>query len=273
MGLCISALGVADDAVNDFLDKQSRYYKESKLAKEHLAKKQASPKDEGGADHLNEVLKSELSPIHPSLPDSARKYRDTLTLNDGSKVRLVGVDTPELKEKQPFALEAKEYTKKYCHDKDVWLTFGEEGGVGNEKNKDHYGRLLALIWVPLEKTTKGTMKGKMQHQSSQWLCVNEGLVASGLAHSYSPSGSKKLHNRVKVIGLQKHARVNKLGQWKEFQDYDAIITPSGSAFHKCKTKGSTESECKFLARSKRLSLTLASNAYDRGQHPCRNCFG
>jgi len=285
MGLCISALEAVDIAVNDFLDSQSRYYKESKQANDYLAKKKNASATTNG--HVNAVLKSDLSPIYPSLPNAAKKYHcksvydgDTLTLNDGSKVRLLGIDTPELKEKQPFALEAKEYTNKYCHGKDIWLTFIEEsGGGGNDdtKNKDHYGRLLAFIWVPLEDNEGATKRGKRPRQSSssnaQWLCINEGLVAAGLAHAYTPSKSKKPHNHAKLLAMQKLARVHKRGQWKAFKDYDAIVTSSGSAFHKGKKKKSKESDCKFLARSKNLSLISVSEAYDKGLHPCRNCFG
>ena len=50
--------------------------------------------------------------------------------------------------------EAKEYTKRYCHGKEVWLTFEEqEGGVGGggngKESTDRYGRLLAFVWVLL----------------------------------------------------------------------------------------------------------------------------
>ena len=308
MGLCISAIEAVDDSVNNFLDHQSRYYKESKLAKEHLAKQNnnttpstSTSQQQTNNDHnINSVLQSELSPVYPSLPKAAQKYHcksvydgDTLTLNDGSKVRLLGIDTPEIKEKQPFALEAKEYTKKYCHEKDIWLTFQEPDGMKNEKNKDHYGRLLAFIWVQLDSTNNAQSnnnqrgrKRKQQRQStSQYLCINEGVIASGLAHQYSPSKSKKVHNHDKLLGLQKYARQNKLGQWKKYVDYQAIVTPTGGAFHKCKnnktttrTKNSTststtENDCKFLARSKNLKLVSVSDAYDRGLHPCRNCFG
>mmetsp|Transcript_25569 Transcript_25569/g.46182 ORF Transcript_25569/g.46182 Transcript_25569/m.46182 type:complete len:284 (+) Transcript_25569:335-1186(+) len=283
MGICIST---AQDAVDDFLDGQSRYYKESKQAKEHLGKQNAASNASGNASHISAVLQSDLSPIYPSLPNAAQKYHcrnvydgDTLTLEDGSRVRLLGIDTPELKEKQPFALEAKEYSKKYCHEKDVWLTFQETGGMDNEKNKDHYKRILAFIWVPLGDDSNNTTKrGKKPPKSSNsnsqsWLCINEGLVASGLAHSYSPSRSKKVHCHDKLLGLQKVARVHKIGQWKSFKDYDAIVTPTGSAFHKCKKKRSTASDCKHLARSKNLTVIAVSEAYDKGLHPCRNCFG
>ena len=292
----ISAVEVVDDCVNDFLDRQSRYYRESQLAKEHLAKQNTSAAATNASSrnnkrnntptdnsHLGAVLQSDLSPIYPSLPNAAQKCHcssvydgDTLTLEDGSKVRLLGIDTPELKEKQSFALEAKEWTKKYCHGKDVWLTFEQAGGDGNEKNKDHYGRLLAHIWVPLgggNGSAKRARRRKQSASNSQWLCINEGLVASGLAHAYSPSGSKKVHNRDKLLALQKLAREHKRGQWSKYKDYEAIVTPSGSAFHKCKRNNSTESDCKFLARSKTLSLVAASDCFDRGLHPCRNCFG
>ena len=171
-------------------------------------------------------------------------------------MRLLGIDTPELKEKQAFALEAKEYTKRYCHGKDIWLSYDD--GSNDDNNKDHYGRLLAFIWVP---TT-----GK------QWLCVNEGLVASGLAHAYSPSNSKKVHNYDKMLAMQKIARKGKKGLWKSFKDFSVIVTPNGSAFHKCKRKGKAESDCKHLSRSKHLNVIQASDAYDKGCHPCRNCL-
>ena len=69
---------------------------------------------------------SDDSPIHESLPAGAEKYMvrnvydgDTLTLVDERRVRFLGIDTPEVKEKQPFAEEAKEYTKSRCHKKEI----------------------------------------------------------------------------------------------------------------------------------------------------------
>lgn len=257
--------------MNSFLDGQSRYNNESKLAKEHLGQ-QNKASGKGNSTHINNVLQSGLSPIYPSLPKAATKNHcrnvydgDTLTLDDGMRVRFLGIDTPEMKENQAFSLEAKEYTKKYCHGKDVWMTFEEDGGKGNDLNKDHYGRMLAFVWVPLDNNSKSN--------PSQWLCVNEGLIASGLAHAYSPSKAKKVHNHDKLLGLQRLARVHKCGQWKSFKDYNVTISPNGSAFHKCKNKKSTANDCKHLARSKSLSVIQASEAYDKGMHPCRNCIG
>jgi micrococcal nuclease len=260
MGACLSAV---DDAVNGFIDKESRYFKESNYAKESRAKKK--PQNNYIGSHETAVLSSDLSPIYPSLPSGAQKFYctkvydgDTLTLEDGTRVRLLGIDTPELKEKEAFALEAKDYTKRYCHGKHIYLSF-ESDNNNNDDNKDHYGRLLAFIWVPL-------------NSNKQWLCINEGLVASGLAHAYSPSKSKKVHNYDKLLALQKIARANKKGKWKIYKQYNVIITPNGSAFHKCKRKNKAESDCKHLSRSKHLTIIPSSVGYDRGLHPCRNCF-
>lgn len=56
--------------------------------------------------------------IHSSLPNDAEQHTvrnvydgDTLTLTDERRVRLLGIDTPEIKENQPYAEEAKAYTK------------------------------------------------------------------------------------------------------------------------------------------------------------------
>jgi endonuclease YncB( thermonuclease family) len=267
MGSCLSAV---DDVVNDFIDKQSRYYQESKNAKSYAAKKNDNNTD-ASSSHLSAVLKSDLSPIHPSLPKSAKKYHcrnaydgDTLTLDGDSRVRLVGIDTPELKAKQPFAVEAKEYTKKYCHGRDIWLSFDS----GDEtSNKDHYGRLLGSIWVDL-----GGGATKSKNCSTQWLCANEGLVAAGLANVYSPSGAKKVNNYDKLLGLQKLAREHKCGQWKSYKEEKVIVTPTGGAFHKCEDINNVASDCKHLSRSKNLKVVDSSECYDKGMHPCRHCM-
>lgn len=93
-----------------------------------------------------------LSPLYPSLPEGAEKVQvrnvydgDTLTLIDERRVRFLGIDTPELKEKQPFAEEAKVYTKNLCHKQEIWISYEP----GHEK-QDHYGRLLCFVWVQIQ---------------------------------------------------------------------------------------------------------------------------
>jgi len=156
---------------------------------------------------------------------------------------LSGIDTPELKEKQAFAEEAKAYTRNLCHKKNIWLTFEHE-------EKDHYGRLLAFVWVKAP-------------QGKGYLCVNEGIIAEGLATAYTPGG-KKLHNWDKLIDMQKRARETKRGMWVNFNDYSVLKTSNGSAFH--------QRNCKHISKSRNLVQLKASEAMDKGLHPCRTCL-
>lgn len=65
---------------------------------------------------------------------------DTFTLDTGDKVRLSGVNTPELKPYEPFAAEARDATEAFVSGKQVKLTYGET-------TRDHYGRLIASVSV------------------------------------------------------------------------------------------------------------------------------
>ena len=200
-----------------------------------------------------EKQQSKVSPIYPNLPKGAQKHKvrnvydgDTLTLIDERRVRFLGIDTPELKEKQAFAEEAKQHTKKFCHRKDIWISF--EGD-----QKDHYGRLLAFIWVPA--IDNGRQTG--------YLNVNESLVSEGFATTYFVRG-KKLATQNKLILLQKEARKARRGMWSIFQDYDVVTTVNGSAFHR---RG-----CKHIEKIRNLKQMKASLAMDNGLHPCRKCL-
>jgi endonuclease YncB( thermonuclease family) len=192
-----------------------------------------------------------LSPIYPSLPANAEKHTvrnvydgDTLTLVDERRVRFLGIDTPEIKEKQPFAEEAKAYTKELCHKKDIWISFEP----GHEK-QDHYGRLLCFVWV---------------QQGNGYLCVNEGIVHAGLANAYIPNKEAKLHNWDKMIALQSQAKAAKRGLWSTFEDFTVYKTKNGSAYHK--------KDCSHLSGIHNLTELKASEASAQGLHPCRTCL-
>ncbi len=214
----------------------------------------SSTQQEQGSTYYTKrpISKDGLSPVYDKLPPNAEKYGvrnvydgDTLTLVNGKRVRFLGVDTPEIKEKQPFAQEAKKYTKDLCDKKDIWISF--EPGYDRQ---DHYGRLLAFVWV--------------RTPSGQYLSVNEGLMKEGLASFYSPKKSPKLHNYDKFMELQKTARAKRLGLWKMFKDYAVVKTPYGAAFHK--------PSCKHLSNSKKLIKIMASQGLEDGLHPCRTCL-
>lgn len=71
-----------------------------------------------------------------------------VVLQDGSKrkVRLVGINTPEIKHgkrgrDEPGGQEAKEFVKDLCEGKTVYLD------VDDERSTDKYGRMLAVVYV------------------------------------------------------------------------------------------------------------------------------
>ncbi|MBF0266543.1 MAG: thermonuclease family protein [Gammaproteobacteria bacterium] len=80
------------------------------------------------------------------LSDVVKVYDgDTIKLKDGKKVRLLGINTPELNHKtknhQPYAYEAFQYLKKILIEKKVALVWDKE-------KRDRYHRYLAYVYLP-----------------------------------------------------------------------------------------------------------------------------
>lgn len=116
---------------------------------------------------------------------------DTLLLADGTRVRLLGVDTPETKHPeilpQPFGLEAEQFTRKHVEGQSVVLTLDRE-------RLDRFGRLLAYV------------------HKEKWF-LNEELIRAGLSKAeikFSYSSLKKKQ----FLRAQKEAQKNKAGIWK-----------------------------------------------------------
>jgi micrococcal nuclease len=189
------------------------------------------------------------SPVYQTLPAGAEKFQvrnvydgDTLTLVDERRVRFLGVDTPELKEQQPFAQEAKDYTKTRCDKTEIYLV---------KEGEDHYGRLLG--WIYVEESDGG------------YLCVNEGLIQQGFAFTYTPKKDQTPFNWDKLLELQSEARTAKRGLWSSFIDEAVVATANGSAYHK--------RSCSHLSNIRNLTEMKISQATDKGLHPCRTCMG
>jgi endonuclease YncB( thermonuclease family) len=72
---------------------------------------------------------------------------DTLTLHDDTRVRLIGINTPELaadgKSAQPLAIRARDQLRQllFRHGNQVKLLYGEQ-------RRDQHGRSLAYLWLP-----------------------------------------------------------------------------------------------------------------------------
>lgn len=117
---------------------------------------------------------------------------DTLHLKDGRKVRLIGINTPELaRDKRPaeaYASEAKNALKAlFSRDKTINLLFGDD-------KKDRYGRILAHTFL-----TDGQN-------------VQSSLLQQGLAMAISIPPNTRF--AACYLQLEHEARCNKTGLWQ-----------------------------------------------------------
>lgn len=108
---------------------------------------------------------------------------DTIELDNGQRVRYLGIDTPEAGE--PYALEATERNRELVEGLVVELQ------VGN-RDKDEYDRSLRYVYVG------GTF-------------VNAELVAEGLATAYIFDPDDR-YSQV-LVQLEQYAKMRQIGLW------------------------------------------------------------
>jgi micrococcal nuclease len=125
----------------------------------------------------------------------------TIELNDGEKVRLIGVSCPETDE--PFSKEATEFTRKTIEGKRVWLEY-------DKTRKDKSGRTLAYVnyWAKEDKPAK--------FESEVEICIasvlNEVIIRQGYGHVNTEYSFKHMEMYRK---LEKEAREAKRGLWAQ----------------------------------------------------------
>ncbi|MCK5512993.1 MAG: thermonuclease family protein [Deltaproteobacteria bacterium] len=114
---------------------------------------------------------------------------DTIVLNTGERVRLIGVDTPETKHpRKPveyYGKEASAFTKKMVEGKEVRLEY-------DQQKRDKYDRLLAYVYLK-----DGTF-------------LNAEIVKQGYGHAYTRFPFKYLEQ---FRQYEKEAREAKRGLW------------------------------------------------------------
>lgn len=134
---------------------------------------------------------------------------DTMELVDGTRVRLIGIDTPEsMKNKkgiwvfapEPFSLEAKEYTRKLVSGGSVKLEL-------DKRSRDKYKRLLAYVY------------------NSDGAMINSELVKKGLAsmYTYYPN----VGHFMELRKLQVEAMRGGYGIWRDIKE----ISPNEAINH------------------------------------------
>jgi len=118
---------------------------------------------------------------------------DTLRLHNGSKVRLIGIDTPETvdprKDVQWFGREASKKLREWVKGETVCLKRG-----GND-DIDKYDRLLRYVWI---------------HDGEFF--VNAELIKQGYAFAYTRFPFRYLEE---FRGFEKKAKQRNLGLWDE----------------------------------------------------------
>ena len=117
---------------------------------------------------------------------------DTLLLESGHRVRLLGVDTPETvhptRGEEPFGREASDFAKARTTGRAVTLEFDRE-------RTDHYDRVLAWVFVGDE-------------------LLNESLVAAGLSPVVRISPLRPDYEK-RLLAAERAAKAAGLGIWSD----------------------------------------------------------
>jgi micrococcal nuclease len=146
---------------------------------------------------------------------------DTLILENGERVRLIGVDTPETKHPQKpvqyLGHEATTFTRNMVEGKRVWVEYDQANAhVGH---RDKYGRTLAYVFRE---------DGKF---------VNGEIISEGYGHAYTQYPFKYLNE---FRALERQAREQKRGLWNaDGNSTDVPRSASRNAIPNSKAKDGT----------------------------------
>ena len=130
-----------------------------------------------------------VSRVETVLPHQARSEQvidgDTIELSDGQRVRLQGINAPELRE--VWGKEAKQFVQEKVGNQQIELEY-------DSKLFDSYGRLLAYVWVEEQ-------------------MLNELLLQEGLAKYYPIKGEKTLKYDLLLKKAEQYAQNHHYGLW------------------------------------------------------------
>ena len=171
---------------------------------------------------------------------------DTLVLAGGARVRLLGIDAPEMeREARPaefLAHKSKVYLAKLTEGKEVRLEY-------DQLRYDHYGRLLAYIFLP------------------DHTLVNAAMLKEGLAHVYfHPS---EVRYRETMLAAQREAMDARRGIWLKALNQDEAFYLANR-----KTLRFHRPNCPLAAKiaaANREKIASLKQAYLQGFSPCRSC--
>jgi len=171
---------------------------------------------------------------------------DTLVLENGTRVRLDGIDAPEMEHEGRPAEFLAHKSRAALTD----LTRGQKLRLEYDVLRyDHYGRLLAYLFLP-----DGTF-------------INAEMVRLGLAHVYPHQPNLRYHET--LLAAQREAMEAQRGVWQKYLVQDEpfyLANKNTLRFHR--------PECPLAAQiapANRLRLDSLKEAYLMGFSPCRSC--
>jgi micrococcal nuclease len=187
---------------------------------------------------------------HSAPPQAARVVQvvdgDTLVLAGGIKVRVLGIDAPEMeKNGRPadfLAHKAKAALAELTLNRTVSLSY-------DRLRYDHYGRLLAYLWLP------------------DHTLVNTELVRRGLARVYFIAPNLRYQDD--LLTAQQEAIGAQRGVWQELlkQDEPSYLGNSHTLrLHRPKCPLAAK-----MAKANQVRFTSLKQAYLQGYSPCRSC--
>ncbi len=171
---------------------------------------------------------------------------DTIVLSDGSKVRYIGINAPEVaredKIAEPFGEAAKRFNVKLVKRKKVRLEFDVEPN-------DRYQRRLAYVFLK-----DGTF-------------VNAEMLSQGYAYLLYLRPNLKYHST--LLDAQREAMSEKRGIWKNWREQDSayIANRRSRRFHL-----PTCSSGKRIKRTNRIIFQQRWDAYWEGYAPAKRCM-
>lgn len=171
---------------------------------------------------------------------------DTLILAGGARVRVLGIDAPEMeRDGQPadfLAHKAKAALSELTLHRQIALEY-------DRLRYDQYGRLLAYLFLPGH------------------TLVNAELVRQGLARVYFIAPN--LRYREVLLAAQQEAIEAQRGVWQQLLHQDEpYYLGNKNTFRLHRPKCPLAAQ---MARANRVRFTSLKDAYLQGYSPCRSC--
>ena len=122
---------------------------------------------------------------------------DTLVLDDGRRLRLIGINAPEIGEREePYGAEASAWLRATIDGKEIFLQ-------KDVSDTDQYGRTLRYVWLSTPE--------KVDDQSAREWMVSAMMVAQGYAQPYTFPPDVLYADL--LLSLAREARTHERGLW------------------------------------------------------------